>query len=94
MLIHQLKGKGEDLVKMTLQIITTSTRNQQLTGGGSYNTKGAVFTAPPPPVQYISPPQPDQTNSLLQSFIAWFTSRLLNESTIPNRTNMTYDEPI
>ena len=68
-----------------------TTRNQQLAGGGAYNTRAPVFTAPPPPVQYISPPQPDQTNSLLQSFI---TSRLLNESTIPNRTNMTYDEPI
>ena len=71
-----------------------TTRNQQLTGGGAYNTRAPVFTAPPPPVQYIAPPQPDQSNSLLQSFI---TSRLLSESTIPNRTNMTNmsnDEPI
>ena len=70
-----------------------STRNQQLTGGGAYNTRAPVFTAPPPPVQYISPPQPDQTNSLLQSFI---TSRLLNESTMQNRpsmSNMVSEEP-
>ena len=50
------------------------TRNQQLTGGGAYNTRAPVFTAPPPPVQYISPPQPDPSNSLLSSFM---TSRLL-----------------
>ena len=62
-----------------------SIRNQQLTGRGAYNTRAPLFSAPPPPVQYISPPQPDQSNSLLQSFI---TSRLLNESTIPiTRTN-------
>ena len=70
-----------------------NTRNQQLVGGGLYNTRAPVFTAPPPPVSYISPPQPDQTNSLLSSFI---TSRLLNESTMTNRpsmTNMTTDEP-
>ena len=70
-----------------------NTRNQQLVGGGLYNTRAPVFTAPPPPVPYISPPQPDQTNSLLSSFI---TSRLLNESTMTNRpsvSNMTNDEP-
>ena len=62
-----------------------NTRNQQLVGGGLYNTRAPVFTAPPPPVPYISPPQPDQTNSLLSSFI---TSRLLNESTMTNRPSM------
>jgi hypothetical protein len=70
-----------------------STRNQQLTGGGAYNTRAPVFTAPPPPVQYIAPPQPDPSNSLLQSFI---TSRLLNESTMQNRpsmSNMVSEEP-
>ncbi len=71
---------------------TTSTtpRNQQLSAGGAYNSRAPVFTAPPPPTQYISPPQPDNSNSLLSSFIA---SKLLNESSFPSRTNINYDEP-
>ena len=68
---------------------SNSERRNQLTGGWANNSRPPVMVQPP--TQIISPPQPDPNSSLLSSFI---TSKLLNESSFPSRTNISYDEPI
>ena len=66
---------------------SNSERRSQLPGGWANNSRPPVMMQPP--TQIISPPQPDPNSSLLSSFI---TSKLLNESSFPSRTNISYDE--